>query len=118
MILEFGIRNLQSDSFTSSESAKTDLRRVHAFIAKDSRVSARRMVARIKKAVERLKRFPGSGAQVHEWDRPDLREVLVGNYRVIHHLHERHDVILSVIHAASRLPDDPDDLMSFDSRNR
>ena len=35
---------------------------------------------------------------------------MVGNYRVIYHLHERHVVILTVIHAASRLPDDAADL--------
>lgn len=61
------------------------------------------MVERLRKAVERLKRFPGSGARVHEWDRPDLREVVVGNYRVVYRLKESVVEIITVIHAASRL---------------
>jgi toxin ParE1/3/4 len=93
-----------------TESARADLRVIHAFIAKDSRVYAQRMIDRIKKAVETLRRFPGSGTQVHEWDRPDIREILVGNYRVIYSLEERKVVILTVIHAASQLSDDPTDL--------
>jgi toxin ParE1/3/4 len=90
-----------------TDSARADLRVIHAFIAKDSRVYAKRMIDRIKKAVDRLKRFPGSGTQVHEWDRPDLREIMVGNYRVIYRLDEQSAVILTVIHAASQLSDDP-----------
>jgi len=61
------------------------------------------MVDRLRKAVERLRRFPGSGVRVHEWDRPDLREIVVGNYRVIYRLKESVVEMLTVIHAASRL---------------
>jgi toxin ParE1/3/4 len=86
-----------------TDSARADLRAIHAYIARDSAVYARRMVERIKKAVERLKRFPGSGARVHEWDRPDLREVLVANYRVIYRLSDSVVQIITVIHGASRL---------------
>src|SRR4051794_20633482 len=84
-----------------TESARGDLRAIHAFIARDSRVYARRMVERLRKAVERLSRFPGSGTRVHEWDRPELREIIVGNYRVIYRLRDECVEILTVIHAAS-----------------
>lgn len=86
-----------------TDSARADLRAIHAYIARDSAVYAQRMVERLRKAVERLKRFPGSGARVHEWDRPDLREVVVGNYRVVYRLKESVVEIITVIHAASRL---------------
>jgi toxin ParE1/3/4 len=68
------------------------------------------MVNRVRKAVDRLRRFPGSGTRVHEWDRPDLREILVNNYRVIYRLNEESVEILTVIHAASQLADDPSDV--------
>jgi toxin ParE1/3/4 len=67
------------------------------------------MLDRLNKAVERLRRFPGCGTRVQEWDRPDLREILVGNYRIICRLGDKSVEILSVIHAASRLSDDPVD---------
>jgi toxin ParE1/3/4 len=93
-----------------TESARADLRAIHAYIARDSRIYARRMVDRLKKAVDRLRQFPGSGPQVPEWDRPDLREILVGNYRVIYRLGDKSVEILTVIHAASELSDDPLDI--------
>ncbi len=86
-----------------TESARADLRAIHAYIARDSRLYARRMVDRIRRAVERLRQFPASGTRVHEWDRPDLREIVVGNYRVIYRLDEKAVVILTIIHAASQL---------------
>jgi toxin ParE1/3/4 len=89
-----------------TEAAREDLRAIHAFIARDSRVYARRMVNRIRTTVERLRRFPGSGTRVQEWDRPELREVVVGNYRVIYRLDDKVVVILTVIHAASQLSTD------------
>lgn len=88
-----------------TETARADLRAIHAFIARDSRVYARRMVSRIKTTVERLRQFPASGASVLEWNRPELREIVVGNYRVIYRLGDRVVVILTVIHAASQLSD-------------
>jgi plasmid stabilization system protein ParE len=92
-----------------SDTSRADLRAIHAFIARDSRIYARQTVERIKKAVERLRRFPGSGTLVRERDRPDLREILVGNYRVIYWLNEGVAVILTVVHASRQLADDDSD---------
>ncbi len=44
-----------------SGSARRHLREVHDYIARDSKTNAKRMVARIKKAVERLGRSPEAG---------------------------------------------------------
>jgi addiction module RelE/StbE family toxin len=93
-----------------TESARADLRAIHAYIARDSRVYAKRMMERLRKSVGRLRRFPGSGTVVPEWDRPELREIVVGNYRVIYRLKERCVEILTVIHAARHLPSDSRDV--------
>ena len=93
-----------------TESARADLRAIHAYIARDSQLYARRTVERIKLAVGRLRRFPRSGGQVPEWDREDLREIYFGNYRVIYRVRTKQVEILAVIHAARRLPElDPHD---------
>ena len=68
------------------------------------------MVERLRKAVGRLRRFPGSGTVVSEWDRPELREIVVGHYRVIYRLKERCVEILTVIDRARHLPDDSHDV--------
>lgn len=86
-------------------SARNDLRSIFAYIARDSRVYAQRMVDRIKAKVERLAEFPMLGGCVQEWDRDDVREIVVGSYRVIYQLLGDHLKILGVIHGARQLPD-------------
>lgn len=89
-----------------TETARADLRALHAYIARDSQHYAGRTVERIRRAANRLRRFPGSGTKVLEWDRDDLREVLVGSYRIIYQWDDRRVRILTVIHAARQLPGD------------
>ena len=86
-----------------SHAARADLREIHAHIARDSRVYARRFVERIKVAVENIRLFPEAGARVAEWDRDDIREIYVGSYRVIYRIREVIEVI-AVIHGARQLP--------------
>lgn len=87
-------------------SARNDLRAIHDYIARDSGVYARRMINRIGRSVQRLRRFPESGWRVPEWERDDLREILVGNYRVIYQPAADVVRILAVVHAARQLPND------------
>jgi plasmid stabilization system protein ParE len=65
------------------------------------------MVEKIKKAVERLSRFPRFGASVSEWDREDIREILVGSYRIIYRLRSDFVEIVALIHGARQLPPMP-----------
>ena len=62
------------------------------------------MVAeRIVEAVERLQEFPKSGRVVPEFARDGVREVLWGNYRIVHRVGENHVHILTVYHGARLL---------------
>lgn len=88
-----------------TQAARSDLRAIHAYIARDSRVYAKRFIDRIKASAQRLSEFPYSGAVVPDWEREDVREILVGNYRVIYRLHKDRVEILGVIHGARQLPD-------------
>ena len=87
-----------------TQSARNDLREIHAYIARDSKFYAKRMIDRIKQGVKRLVDFPESGWQVEEYGRKDILEIVVGVYRIIYKLEKKVVRILAVIHGARRLP--------------
>jgi toxin ParE1/3/4 len=88
-----------------TESARADLRAIRDYVSRDSEVYAKRLIDRIRASVERLRRFPKSGARVPDWAREQLREVLAGNYRVIYRFTGNAVEVIAVIHAARQLPD-------------
>lgn len=67
-----------------SPQALRDLEGVRSYIALDSPRYADLTVRRVVAAVERLKTFPESGRIVPERNAPDIREVIVGRYRVVY----------------------------------
>ena len=60
-----------------------DLESIRVYISEDSPVYAALTVQRILAAVERVREFPDSGRTVPERQSPNLREVIVGSYRVV-----------------------------------
>lgn len=91
-----------------TDPARADLRSIRAYIARDSPQYAKRLSVRIRKAVDGLRRFPEAGSLVSEWELDDVREIYVGNYRVIYRVRQNIIAILTVIHGARQLPDAPD----------
>lgn len=63
---------------------------------------------RITRATRRLEAFPYSGRLVPEIARPNLRELLVGNYRIVYRVDGDDVSILGVRHGSRRLTDLPD----------
>jgi len=61
-----------------------DLEEIRAFIEVDSPAWADLTVRRLVAAVERIREFPNSGRMVPERERPDLREVVAGKYRIVY----------------------------------
>ena len=87
-------------------SAQRDLTAIRGYIARDSKVNARRFVQRIKLSAHSLIRLPESGSLLPEEGFPSLREIFVGNYRVIYHFDGRDTIsIVRVVHGARLLPD-------------
>jgi plasmid stabilization system protein ParE len=80
--------------------AEVHLEEIRARIARDSPVNAERFIARIKKAVQNLKRFPASGEVLRYKEGEQLREIYVRSYRVIFRVRENSVRIIAVIHAA------------------
>ena len=69
------------------------------------------MGGRIVAAVERLSRHPKLGRVVPEYEDETIRELIVGNYRVVYRLRGQRIGIIAVVHASRdllrRLTGDP-----------
>jgi addiction module RelE/StbE family toxin len=87
--------------------ALADVRAVREFIARDAPLVAEVLTDRIFGSVDRLEVFPLSGREVPESGRADLREVIVGSYRVVHRVRETDLLeVLTVFHSARLLTSD------------
>ena len=67
-----------------SPQAIRDVESIRDYIAQDSKRYAELTVARILASVERLQDFPQSCRMVSERDNPEIREVIVGPFRVVY----------------------------------
>lgn len=87
-----------------SPQAADDLASIRDFIARDSDHYARLVVQRIVAAIELLPTSPRMGRVVPEIGDPELREVIVGAYRIIYRY--RHDAIeiTTILHGARLFP--------------
>ena len=76
--------------------AETQLVEIEDYIAIDDPVAAERLVERIRDRVRRVARMPRSGRVVPELSRDDIREVLVGRYRIVYRLEPKALLVLTV----------------------
>ena len=83
--------------------ASEDLESIAEFIAKDSPHYACLFVIDVLKAVERLADFPRSGRVVPELNDPNIREIILGSYRIVHRLRNEVAEILTIYHTARLL---------------
>ncbi|MBQ10202.1 MAG: plasmid stabilization protein [Planctomyces sp.] len=84
--------------------ALDDLEAVCLFIARDAPSFAEVFAQRAFDATDRLTEFPESGRIVSEMNDPNLRELLIGNYRLIYRLRSG-DVEILTMHHGARLID-------------
>jgi toxin ParE1/3/4 len=92
-----------------TDQALDDLDAACEYIARDAPRSADELAARVTRSIARLEDFPRSGRMVPERGRDDIREVIVGNYRIIYRL--RGDLVeIVTIHHGARLLGDLGDL--------
>ena len=85
--------------------AQDDLRSIKIHIARDAPATASAYIRRLKKSVSRLKEMPYSGQVVPEIGREEIREVLLGSYRLIYRVSDGRIEILTVFHGARLLDD-------------
>ena len=80
-----------------------DLEAICLFIARDSPEMANIFADRVFRATDRLAEHPRSGRIVPEMGQEHLREIILGNYRIIYRLLEEDVQVLTVHHGARLL---------------
>jgi toxin ParE1/3/4 len=80
--------------------ARDHLRSIVDYVAKDSRVAAARLYAKILDAPKRLARFPRSGGIVPEFGDEAIREIYCGLYRIVYWIQDDECRIVAVIHGS------------------
>jgi toxin ParE1/3/4 len=88
--------------------AAADLEAIAEFISVDSPQYAQLFALDVLNAIERLASFPRSGRIVPELGNAAIREIVLGNYRIVYRLRKDIVEILTVYHGARLL--DPSDL--------
>lgn len=85
--------------------AEAHLDGIHHFIAKDSALYASRTLDKLTRRADHLIDHPRVGRMVPKYRDPNLRELIVGSYRLIYRITSDHIQILAVFHGAQQLPD-------------
>jgi addiction module RelE/StbE family toxin len=83
--------------------AADDLEAIVEFIAADSPHFAQLLAVDIVRSVERLATFPLSGRIVPELRKAALRELIIGNYRVVYRVKKDLVEVLTIHHGARLL---------------
>src|SRR5438270_558282 len=83
-----------------TERAERALESIRAHSAKDKPMAADRFVARVKRAVEGLRRFPHVGELLARDDDSELREIFVRPCRVFFRVREGTIRIIAIVHVA------------------
>ena len=86
--------------------AKARLRLIHDYIAEDSPMNALKVVDRVTARSQQLTELPNSGRRVPEYERSDVRELLVNPYRIIYKIKSDQIDVLTVMHYRQVLPHD------------
>ncbi len=83
--------------------AREDLRAIVEYIGQDSPTYAAATAGRITAAVERLERHPRLGRVVPEYEDETIRELIVGNYRIVYRLRRQRVGIVAVVYGSRDL---------------
>ena len=83
--------------------AISDLREIFAFLNRDSEVYASVLTARIFEAVEKLGDYPYLGRMVPGYKDETIREIIVGNYRVVYRVREQLVGVIGLVHGRQNL---------------
>lgn len=86
-----------------SETAWRDLENIADYIAQDSPGYAAAFVSRIRDQARSLNQLANRGRIVPELGEPAVRELLIGNYRLIYEIHAKKIFVLGLIHGARDL---------------
>ena len=86
-----------------TEIAIDDLRLIHEYISKDSKLYADRFIEKLIERVDQLENFQKSGRVVPEFAIETIRELIEGNYRIVYEISSEQVSIVRVHHSARQL---------------
>ena len=86
-----------------SISATREVENITRYIARDDHAAAVRWADGVFAATDRLADFPRSGRIVPELGVDRLREIVLGNYRIIYRIDARRVIVLMVLHGRQQL---------------
>jgi plasmid stabilization system protein ParE len=84
-----------------------DIASIREYIARDSTSNAKKVVAAIEQAADRLVDFPYGFRMIPEFQDPDRRETFVYQYRIMYRVEEERVRILRVVHGRRLLKNVP-----------
>lgn len=84
------------------KSAKQDLKEIYDYIALDSKRYAQLQVERIQQKTELLKNQIRLGKVVDEIQKPDIRELVEGHYRIIYRIVKVDEIHILMVHHGAR----------------
>jgi addiction module RelE/StbE family toxin len=87
-----------------TEQAVGDLKAIREFIERDSPRYGRLVAERLFDATQRLELFPLWGRVVPELGRDDIREIIVGEYRIVYRLVRETALLLTVFRSSRLFP--------------
>lgn len=87
-----------------TDRAVADLRSIDDFIGADNPAAAERWVGRLIAKVEAAAQLPMAGRAVPEKGRPDIREVFLRTYRIVHRVREDSILVLTVFEGHRLFP--------------
>lgn len=81
-----------------SHRARTDLKAIHDYIAKDAPLNAKPVVREIRQKADSVAELPYLGRKVPEINDEQLREVSCYSWRIFYHVKGREIFIVTLIH--------------------
>jgi toxin ParE1/3/4 len=80
-----------------------DLESIAQFISLDSIRYAKLTIKALRARAQSIKRNPAIGRVVPETNRPDIREIFQGNYRIVYWIEDRNTIHILTVHHSARL---------------
>lgn len=86
-----------------TKQARADLKSICDYIARDSRYYSIVFRENVFKKAENLSRFPQMGRVVPEFNEDTLRELIIGDYRVMYEVKQERVEVLAVVHGRMKI---------------
>jgi len=83
-----------------SQTSENDLNEIIDYIAQDSLEYALSFYEEVREKIENLVQFPKMGRKVPELDDPNIRELILRNYRLIYRIFGEKVQIIRLIHGS------------------